>query len=104
MRVILAILALAALTACGGGGGRVTGELSKACLASDRAAANPRLCSCVQQAANQTLSAADQARAATFFEDPQRAQDTRQSDRSSDEAFWQRYRAFSRTAEAMCAA
>jgi len=68
----------------------------------NRRAATPALCSCVQQVANQSLSGRDQARAAVFFEEPQLAQDTRQSDRAGDEAFWLRYRAFSDRARETC--
>lgn len=93
------LAALLALAACGGG---VSGEIGQACMSGGRSAANAALCSCVQQAANQSLSGADQRRAATFFEEPQLAQDTRQSDRPQDEAFWLRYRAFSERATAMC--
>lgn len=96
----LAVFAiLLTLTACGG---RVTGEVGKACIAADRRAANSSLCSCVQRAANATLTGSEQVRAATFFEDPQLAQDTRQSDNSSNERFWQRYKKFSATAKRMC--
>ena len=93
--------ALASLAACGGGRG-ATGDISKACVDAGRRSASPELCSCVQQVANQSLSSSEQARAATFFEDPQLAQDTRQSDRSSDERFWLRYRAFSDLAAQIC--
>ena len=83
-------------------GPRVSGEVGKACMAGGRSAANPALCSCVQQAANRTLSGSDQARAASFFEDPQKAQDMRAATTASANAFWDRYRNFSNTAEAMC--
>ncbi len=101
MRIILALTALVLLAACSGG---VTGEVGRACMDAGRQAANPALCSCVQRAASQTLSPADQRRAARFFADPQRAQDTRQSPRASDREFWQRYRAFVARAEAICPA
>lgn len=100
MRMILVIGAMATLAACGGG--RVTGDVSRACMSAGRTAASPQLCSCVQQVANQSLSGRDQARAAAFFADPQRAQDTRQSDNPNDEAFWLRYRAFTDRAAAVC--
>lgn len=101
MRARHLVLALAlGLAACGGG--RVTGDVSKACMSAGRQAANPALCSCVQQAANQSLTGAEQRRAAAFFADPQRAQDTRQSGNSGDRAFWTRYRAFTSLAETMC--
>lgn len=100
MRILMMTAAIVALTACGGG--RVSGEIGQACMDADRSAANRQLCSCIQRAANGALNAADQRRAATFFEEPQLAQDTRQSDNSRLEEFWRRYRAFSRTAEASC--
>jgi hypothetical protein len=94
--------ALAALLVLGGCGGRVSGAIGQGCLNSGRPAATPALCSCVQQVANQTLTSAEQRRAAQFFREPQRAQDTRQSDRPGDEAFWRRYRAFADRAAAVC--
>lgn len=99
MRLTGVTLILIALAACGP---RVTGEVGKACISADRSAANPRLCSCVQQAANQTLNGSDQIRAATFFADPQLAQDTRQSDNRSAERFWDRYKVFADTARRLC--
>lgn len=89
-----------ALAACGGE--TVTGEVGKACIAADRRAATPALCSCVQQAANRTLNAADQRVAASFFASPQTAQDIRQSNNRSNEAFWDRYKAFTEFARAQC--
>lgn len=100
MRIFLVLGAVATLAACGGG--RVTGDVGNACLSGGRSAASPQLCSCVQQVANQSLSGRDQARAATFFSDPQSAQDTRQSDNPNNAAFWRRYRAFSDLATQVC--
>lgn len=102
MRYFLILGALATVAACGGGSRGATGDISEACLQADRRAASPALCSCVQQVANQSLSNRDQARAAAFFAEPQLAQDTRQSDRPSDERFWLRYRAFSDLASEIC--
>lgn len=102
MRYFLILGALATVAACGGGSRGATGDISEACLQADRRAASPALCSCVQQVANQSLSNRDQARAAAFFAEPQLAQDTRQSDRPSDEHFWLRYRAFSDLASEIC--
>lgn len=108
MRWILAVVALVILSSCGGSGGRVSGSasgpLGSACMAAGRSGANGALCSCVQAAANQTLGASDQARAAEFFADPEKAQSTRMSDSSASEAFWERYRNFVSMAEAMCKA
>jgi hypothetical protein len=86
----------------GGCGGGVSGEIGRACVTSGRDAANPQLCSCIQGVANQSLSAADQRRAARFFGDPDRAQDVRLSDTARDDAFWERWRAFADRAEAIC--
>ena len=99
MRHVFIVMSLVALGACSAG---VNGELAKACIAADRSAASPRLCSCVQNVANQTLNSSDQALAVRFFSDPQLAQDTRQSDNRGSEAFWQRYKAFSNAARRSC--
>ncbi len=100
MRVLAGSLCmLATLAACGP---RVTGEIGKACMAADRQAASRTLCSCVQNAANATLNGSDQARAAAFFENPELAQDTRRSDRRSDERFWDRYQVFTTRAQQSC--
>lgn len=100
MRYILLTSALT-LAACGGGG-RVSGDIGQACVDAGRRDASPALCTCVQQVADQTLSNRDQARAVAFFEDPQMAQNTRQSDNAGDRAFWTRYRAFTDLAGQIC--
>ena len=102
MRYFLILGAFATVAACSGGSRGATGDISQACLAANRNAATPALCSCVQQVANQSLSNSEQSRAAAFFSEPQLAQDTRQSNRSSDERFWLRYRAFSDLAAQIC--
>ncbi|MEM8536703.1 MAG: arginine transporter [Pseudomonadota bacterium] len=101
MRYFLFAGAFASVVACGGGRG-ASGAISQACLEADRSAASPALCSCIQQVANQALSNSDQTRAAAFFAEPQLAQDTRQSDRWSDERFWDRYRAYADLASEIC--
>lgn len=78
------------------------GPIETACRQSGRSGANGELCACIQGAADMTLSPRDQNRAAKFFANPHEAQEVRQSSRRSDEAFWQRYRAFGDTAEAFC--
>lgn len=108
---MMAVLALVA--ACGGGnrydrgdGGAVTrfssGPISRACISSDRKARNPRLCGCIQTVADRTLSGSDQRRAASFFRDPQKAQEIKMSDRAGHDAFWDRYKAFVGRAENGC--
>lgn len=79
-----------------------SGPLQRACLASDRRARSRALCGCIQAAANQTLSAGQQQRAVSFYSDLHNAQEVRQSDRGSDEAFWEAYRAYGARAERMC--
>lgn len=78
------------------------GPVSSACNQSSRSAATPGLCACIQQVADQTLRSADQRRIATFFRNPDKAQDARMSQRQSDDAFWERYTLFGQRAEASC--
>lgn len=78
------------------------GAIERACMKADRSAASRPLCNCVQQVADLTLSAGDQRLAATFFKDPHRAQEIRQSDNRSHEAFWLRYKQFGANAETYC--
>ncbi|MGB8815594.1 MAG: hypothetical protein WCC57_20645 [Paracoccaceae bacterium] len=79
------------------------GAIERACMRSDRDAANRSVCGCIQQVADQTLSGSDQRRAAKFFADPDAAQKVFLSKRDSDDAFWDRYKNFGATAEAYCA-
>ncbi len=99
MRIPLLLMTFTTLAACGP---RVSGEVAQACVASDRRAANSTLCSCVQSVASQTLSRSDQARLVTFFENPETANDIKINDSRSADAFWERYRAFTRQAEQSC--
>lgn len=110
MRQIILLGLVLVLASCGGRSaperGAVTrlatGPINSACLTSDRRARSRQLCGCIQAVANTTLSRSEQRTAARFYRDPQRAQDIRQSDRSSHEAFWQRYRAYADSAERIC--
>jgi len=79
------------------------GPIERACLRSDRDAANRTVCACIQQVADMTLRGGDQRRAAKFFADPEKAHETWMSKRESDDAFWERYKNFGATAEAYCA-
>ena len=76
-------------------------SIQQACLAAGRTT-DPVVCACIQAAANRTLTARDQKRAASFFADPSLAQDIRRSDRRRHERFWERYRSFGETAETYC--
>lgn len=80
------------------------GPIETACLRSDRAQATRALCRCIDSVAQRTLTRAEQRRAASFFRDPQLAQDVRMSKSDRDNAFWARYRAFGDAAEQRCAA
>lgn len=119
IRIFVAGAALTALVACGGGGTRYSsanssrgyspqpimfavGPIHRACLSGKRTAATPARCGCVQAVADQSLNVGDQKRGAKFFDDPHRAQETRQSDRSSDERFWLAWKAFGQNAAAAC--
>lgn len=105
MRFLLIGTALLTLSACGGGGGRsysTNGDIARACLASDRDAANPAVCGCIQSVANAELSASDRNRIEPFFADPEVAHAVRRSDTDRDDAFWDRYLDFSRSVERTC--
>lgn len=96
MRYLLLSLTIALLT-----GPAAAGTIQRACLDAPRAG-SPHLCSCIQSAADRTLTNKDQRLAARFFDDPDMAQEIRQSDRQSHEVFWKRYRNFGKAAEAFC--
>ncbi len=81
----------------------IAGPIDSACMRSDRRASNRQTCGCIQQVADQTLSRADQRRAARFFRDADEAQKVRMSKSDSDNAFWARYKNFASSAEAYCA-
>ena len=95
----LAFIAVLALCA---GGAAQAGVIERACLKSDRKAANRSLCGCIQQVADVTLTRRDQRMAAKLFRDPHRAQEVRQSDSPRHEVFWKKYKSFGSTAENYC--
>ena len=76
--------------------------IERACKQSGRGAANGQLCGCIQDVADLTLTRGEQRTAAAFISDPNKAQAMRQSDRRSDENFWQKYLKFGSVAEAYC--
>lgn len=108
MRVAIVLSALMFLTACGGNrfASAVTsgsnGGINGACLAADRRAATPALCSCVQRVANSELSRQDRNRIEAFFPDPEVAHAVRISDTPADDAFWRRYQAYVASARRQC--
>ena len=79
-----------------------SGPISKACLASDRKARSRERCGCIQAVANDTLSSADQRLAVTFYTDPHKAQEIRQSDDAGHERFWKTYKEYGQAAAAVC--
>ena len=102
MKHLLLITALTATVPVGMAAPVVARPIQNACLQSAREAVSYQLCGCIQSAADITLTRRDQRQAAKFFDDPQRAQDVRQSDPSTHESFWQKYERFGETAEAYC--
>ncbi|MEM7471289.1 MAG: hypothetical protein AAF340_08050 [Pseudomonadota bacterium] len=114
VKVAIVMSTALVLAGCGGSGtstsrgipsvGLAVGPISAACNRSDRRNANPRICGCAQTMADRNLSDSDQRLAASFFSEPQKAQDIRQSDRASNEAFWNRYKVFIADSERYCAA
>ena len=80
----------------------VAGPIERACLRSDRPAANRAVCDCIDRVADQILRTGDQRRAAKFFRDPDLAHRTWMSKQGADDVFWDRYKAFGAQAQATC--
>ena len=78
------------------------GAIERACRQSDRSAANPRLCRCIQSVANQRLNRSERKVVSKWFLDPQEAQKVSRSDRRSDERLWQKYKLFGAAAARSC--
>lgn len=102
MNIVILRAGLAALSVMIWAGAAHAGPISSACNQSPRTASTPALCSCIQQVADQTLRGTDQRRVATFFRDPDKAQAAFLSQKSVDDAFWERYKQFGEMAEASC--
>ncbi|MCW8843045.1 MAG: hypothetical protein OQK00_06480 [Rhodobacteraceae bacterium] len=102
MKHLLIALMLAAVTLPATPNIVEAGTLRRACLKSDRQAASRRMCRCMQQVADRKLRRSDQKLAASFFKDPHKAQEIRQSDSLGHERFWKRYKEFSVTFAATC--
>jgi hypothetical protein len=79
------------------------GPIENACLRSERSQATRAMCRCIDSVAQTTLTRSEQRRAASFFADPDRAQQVRMSKTDRDNVFWDRYRSFGATAEQYCA-
>ncbi|WP_370400235.1 hypothetical protein [Sulfitobacter sp. JB4-11] len=116
IRMTIAIVALAGLTACGGGNSTpiprggftpspylfANGPLQQACQADGRKAASRARCGCVQAVADRSLSAGDQRRGASLWTNPARLQEIRQSDSAGNERFWKEWKAFGQEAARLC--
>lgn len=112
--IALGLTLLTALSACGGGTERrvvtqapptlfAAGPLADACNRSPRPGASRSLCGCSQAVANRRLSTADQQLAVRFYSDLDLAQEVRQSDNPSNEAFWTRYKLYIADLRRYCA-
>mgnify|MGYP001793514517 CR=1 FL=1 len=114
--ILIAGIAVLALTACSSGGSRysstnavrtaavpfATGPIFSACQSAGRKQASRARCGCVQAVADQSLTSSEQRRGAGFFSDPHQAQVVRQSDNTLDERFWRRWKDYSSSAAQVC--
>ena len=109
-RIIATLLVMTLAASCGGRSDRsshsvtrfANGPITAACMETGRNGATRERCGCVQAVANKSLTSSDQALGASFFRDPHRAQEIRQSASSSHSAFWLRWKAFGDEAAKIC--
>lgn len=78
------------------------GSVERACLYADRPEATRNLCGCIQDVADAMLTRSERSKVAKFFKEPHKTQETRQSGRRTDEAFWQKYKEFGQTVSTYC--
>ena len=100
--LILGAGLMAASTLMTSSGALAAGKIERACLKADRAAASRQLCGCVQDVAEAMLNRSERTRVAKYFEDPHLTQVLRQSDRGSDERFWEKYKQFGQAVGTYC--
>lgn len=100
MRVLFAFLCFVGVLVSAGDAR--ANPIERACVQSSRGAADPAMCGCIGSAARRTLTAAQMRIGARFFDNPDRAQEIRQSDRRQHAAMWQAWRHFGEVAERMC--
>ena len=117
VRIFGMMIVLGTLAACGGsrgynpsggfGAGAVlfaSGPINSACMQSGRKQASRARCGCIQAVADRELSWSQQRRGVKVFKDPHSLQEARQSDNSSDNAFWAAWKAYGQTAATLCSA
>ncbi len=78
------------------------GSIDHACRQAARPGTTPKLCTCIQKVANKSLTRSERYKVSKWFLDPHKAQQTRQSDRRSDEKLWRRYKSFGESARQIC--
>jgi len=82
--------------------GAEAGAIERACRQSDRTAASPGLCNCIQKVANRSLTPSERKTVSKWFGDPHQAQVVRQSSSRNDERLWERYKLFGEHAARTC--
>ncbi|MFV2003046.1 MAG: hypothetical protein ACC619_08695 [Paracoccaceae bacterium] len=98
----LSILTVVAVTGLSAGLAGADENLFRACLLSDRDGNSAAVCACIQDAADLTLTGADQRLASGIFKSPQKADELPRSGRPANKQFWGRYLDFGEIAEAFC--
>lgn len=73
-----------------------------ACMSSKAKSKSVRLCSCIQAAADASLSNSEQKLTAKMIKDPELSQDVKASNSWRNERFWKRYTTFSQLAQKYC--
>ncbi|TMV09750.1 hypothetical protein FGK63_01385 [Ruegeria sediminis] len=79
-----------------------TGDIKRACMATNRPEATRQRCGCIQDVANNALSRKEQRTIAKWFRDPHQAQTVKMSKTARDDQLWDRYEAFGQLAQAVC--
>ena len=102
MKLLLTAALCAATLSVIAPAGAGAGAIERACRQSDRNAASPGLCNCIQKVANRSLTATERKTVSKWFSDPHQAQVVRQSSNRSDERLWERYKLFGEHAARSC--
>ena len=79
-----------------------TGPIYSACLGAGRKGATQQRCGCVQWVADRQLTRAQQRRGAGYFNAQHELQEVRQSDKRTDDEFWDAWRQFGQAAGDTC--